>query len=611
MTAPARRNASAAGSEWQVIRLLAPHLARHRSAVAAVISLGAVASMAEGVGISLFIPLLRTAGGEGDASTGHWLTDAASASVDWVPTSYRLAAICVLIVVAIVLTSALGFAYRALVEWVHARIAYELRDGIFERLLTSPLRALERGRSGQMLNTLAGESWRAAAAAALVIEMGVIVATLVVYAGLLLLISWKLTLVTVVAMVAISSLVTRLTRRAARLGRFTTRVNASLGNRMVELLAGLPTIRAMAREPHERERFARDSRRVERSHFHLNVLGAGVEPLYETLAATVVVSICFVGLRDGQGLAALLVFIFVLYRMQPRMKLLDGARTRLRSLCGAVDDVARLVGPAPRVGAAPPAAPGTLAYAGMGDGIRLDAVTFRYVAGAEPAARGVSLELPAGTTTALVGPSGGGKSTLAKLLLGFYPPESGRILIGGVPLATLDFASWRERVAWVSQDLFLFNASVRDNIAYGRPEATEEQIVAAAREAAADAFIRTLPQGYATRVGDGGGRLSGGQRQRITLARALIRRPDLLILDEATNALDSESETLVQEAVARASKSCTVLVIAHRLSTVRQADQVVVMRDGRVAEVGPPDELLTSDGDFAAMMRAQYEGVAT
>lgn len=587
--------------EWRVFQALSPHLARHRWRVAGVVLLGAVSSLAEGVGISLFIPLLRTASDTEVAPTRHWLTDSISGFFTSFEPAARLPLICGLIIAAIVTTSALAFSYRLLIEWIHARIAHELRSGIFNRLLSVDYRTIERGRSGQMLNTLAGESWRAAGAAGQLIELAIIIVTLAMYAGLLLLISWQLTLVTIVAMGLISLLVNRVTRQSARLGRITTRVNGALGNRMVELLSGMPIIRAMVREDHERRRFDHYSRRVERAHFNLNALGASVEPLYETLAATVVVVICYVSLQNSQNLAALLVFIFVLYRMQPRMKLFDAMRTRLRSLQGAVADVNRGLEQLP----AEPEDSGTVPFAGLGSGIRLANVSFSYNRNDPSALSNVSFDLPAGRTTALVGPSGSGKSTIVKLLLRFYDPTAGSILIDGRPLAGIELRSWRERVAWVSQDLFVFNASVRENIAYGRLDATDKEIVEAAKLAAADEFIRALPRGYDTLVGDSGLRLSGGQRQRITLARALIRNPEVLILDEATNALDAISENLIQEALNRVRRDRTVIVIAHRLSTVRQADQIIMLSQGRLSETGSPDELLAIDGPFASMFKAQ------
>jgi ATP-binding cassette subfamily B protein/subfamily B ATP-binding cassette protein MsbA len=209
---------------------------------------------------------------------------------------------------------------------------------------------------------------------------------------------------------------------------------------------------------------------------------------------------------------------------------------------------------------------------------------------------------------ALVGPSGAGKSSIADLLVGLYAPTEGRILIDGVPMDQLDLTSWQRQLGVVSQDTFLFNATLAENIAFGTPRATRARIEAAAEAAQAAGFIEALPQGYDTLVGERGYRLSGGQRQRISLARAILREPELLILDEATSALDSQSERLVQEAIERFERNHTVLVIAHRLSTIVRADQILVLDRGRIKERGPHEALLAEEGLYAELWRQQAAG---
>ena len=223
-----------------------------------------------------------------------------------------------------------------------------------------------------------------------------------------------------------------------------------------------------------------------------------------------------------------------------------------------------------------------------------------------PSLRQINLTIPRGKTVALVGASGSGKSSLADLLVGLYAPSQGRMLIDGVDLNTIDLISWQQKLGVVSQDTFLFNASLRDNIAFGSPQASDRQIEVAAEQAQAARFIRDLPDGFATLVGERGYRLSGGQRQRISLARALLRKPDLLILDEATSALDSHSEQLVQQALKRGPDQCT-LVIAHRLSTIKEADQIVVLDHGQIVEKGTHGELLKLQRFYAALWQQQSD----
>jgi ATP-binding cassette subfamily B protein len=234
-------------------------------------------------------------------------------------------------------------------------------------------------------------------------------------------------------------------------------------------------------------------------------------------------------------------------------------------------------------------------------------VRFAYRPG-EPVIRGLSFVAEPGKVTALVGPSGGGKSTVFNLLLRFYEIDSGVIIIDGQNIASVARNSLRQQIAYVGQDVYLFHGSIRENIALGRPGATEDQIIAAAKAAHAHEFISAIPSGYAAAVGERGAQLSGGERQRIAIARALIKDAPIILLDEPTAALDSESERLVQDAIARLMQSRTTLVIAHRLHTITHADRILVIENGAISEAGRHDELLRKGGRYAAFYRLQIKG---
>ncbi|WP_218314502.1 ABC transporter ATP-binding protein [Halomonas sp. 18071143] len=236
--------------------------------------------------------------------------------------------------------------------------------------------------------------------------------------------------------------------------------------------------------------------------------------------------------------------------------------------------------------------------------VRFEAVSFQYEA-SQVGVNGVDLHVPAGTTLALVGATGSGKSTLIKLLLRFYDPASGRVLVDGQPITEVSMHSLRQAIGLVSQDVYLFEGSIRDNIAYGMPDADEAAIIEAAKTAEAWSFIETLPQGLDTPVGERGVRLSGGQRQRLSLARALLKDPPILVLDEATSAVDNETEAAIQRSLKRIAHGRTVIMIAHRLSTIVHADEIVVIEKGQVAERGSHASLLQADGHYAAQWRVQ------
>ena len=323
------------------------------------------------------------------------------------------------------------------------------------------------------------------------------------------------------------------------------------------------------------------------------------------IALIAALSLLLLGGRSSGVLPSLVTFVLALQRLNVRFTGLADMANRLADNSGRLKRLNQILSRSDkhfrRQGGAP--------FTSLQHHLRFEQVSLRYEPELPPALSEISFTLAKGQMLALVGPSGAGKSSIADLLTGLYAPSAGRILIDDVSIDQLDLASWQQRLGVVSQDTFLFNATIAENIAFGTRGATPSQIQAACEAAQAAGFIEGLRDGYDTLVGERGYRLSGGQRQRLSLARAILRDPDLLILDEATSALDSQSERLVQEAIERFEHDHTVLVIAHRLSTIVRADLILVLEAGRVVQYGTNDSLLAVDGLYRQLWQQQSTGV--
>lgn len=589
--------------EAKAIKALLPLLTLYRWKILGVVILGILAAFWEGLGISLFIPFLQNLGQTNNQveSENLWL-GFLNQLFNQVPPDRRILVISLCIFSSLILKNYLIYSSAIFYSRLYWRMSYQLHANVFKQLLSVSYSFLDSSQSGKLLNTLHTQTWEAVDATFTFVDLIGNVFTIVVFAILLLLTSWQLTLLAVVALVLISMIIQQVSDRAQYLGRQAVGANDVLASRMLESFYAMRLIRAFGQESYEQKRFEQAFDRLRNVSIDLDEIRARIGPLSEILAVSLLGSILLISLQNQANLPTALTFIFMLYRLQPHVSSLDGNRISLVSSIAAVEDVMSLLDRSDK----PYIHSGKIPFNGLSQGISFKSVFFHYNSLDKPALHNISIHIPKGKTTAIVGPSGAGKSTLINLICRFYDVTEGEIYIDNYPLQQLNLASWRSRIAIVSQDIYIFSTTVRENIAYGKLDAREDEIIAASKLANAHEFISQLPQGYDTIVGDRGILLSGGQRQRIALARAIVRNPEILILDEATNALDSVSEHLIQDAIDTFSQNRTVIVIAHRLSTIEQADQIVVLEGGQAVEQGTLQQLLLLNGLFAKLYHLQH-----
>jgi ATP-binding cassette, subfamily B, bacterial MsbA len=586
------------------IRVVMPLLRLYPWSIPTIIIIGLLASLMEGFGISLLIPFLQDLAHTGEQlNTGNFLIDFLNGLFVNIPPNNRLIVIPLFILGCIFLKSCFVYGNAVLFSWLNARISHILRYGIFHQLLTVSYSFLDSDSTGKYMNTLDKETWQTSSALEYLVSILINACTIVVFVILLFLISWRLAILVGVVMLLISLVVRLITRKAEKMGQDGIKACEDLTIRMWEAFSGMRVVRALGRESYEKKRFARKSNQVSTSFMKLDMFSAAVGPLYEVLANFLLLCILVIAiLQNWSDLPVLLTFMFFIFRLQPQMMQFDSNHVSLMALTDAVTNVLSLINRSDK----PYIHPGKTVFHSLNQGLTFESVTFQYNSNAEPSLQNLSMHIPSCKTTAIVGPSGAGKSTIVNLICRLYDVNGGRLLVDDIPLNQFKLTDWRRQIAVVRQNDHIFSATIRENIAYGRLDATESEIVTAAKQANAHDFIRNLKMGYETHVGDRGVLLSAGERQRIALARAVIRNPQILILDEATNAIDSISENLIQETLQTFGGSRTTIVIAHRLSTIEQADQIIVLENGRVIEQGVFHELLKQKGLFARLYELQH-----
>ncbi len=419
--------------------------------------------------------------------------------------------------------------------------------------------------------------------------------------------NWRLALVALTVLPVVLIPTARIGRRIRRTSRNTQEHTAEMSQILQETISGHTVVHAFGAEAYEMNRFRAAARRLRNTNLRYVLQQAMASPLIEICGALTIVGLITLArneIKTGDLTAGqFMSFVVALLMLYEPVKRLTGLHNIFQQAMGASQKVFEYLDYEDEI----QDTPGATTLTGFTSAIRFEDVSFRYpnTPGTHQL-RGIDLEVRAGEVVALVGPSGAGKTTLANLLPRFHDVSSGRVTVDGHDVRDLRLASLRDKIGLVAQDTFLFNDSIERNIAYGRSDIEPKRIRDAARHALADEFIERLPEGYATLIGERGVRLSGGQRQRLAIARAMLKNAPILILDEATSHLDTESEMLVQRALANLMVDRTVIVIAHRISTIRRADRIVVVDSGQIAEVGTHDQLVVRGGIYQRLHELQF-----
>lgn len=597
-TAPRPRQPDASG--WAFLLLLLRMLSwRFVGLVLLTLAVGLVS----GISLVLLMPMMQVAGLEVGGGTGERLVEIVFGGLQAVGLEPNLLTVLLLNSAAVIVTAGLARFQSIVSTETHQLVVRRLRERLYRSICNAEWLYISGERSTRFTHVLLGELDRVGAAVSALVSLLVGAGKVLAYTAVALVLSPAMTLLTAGCGAMLSLLLLQQTRSGRTAGEAVSAAYEQLYAATGEHLAALKFTKSHALEERQGEAFQQVTRTVARTHVEVVRKQASLSFWLQSgtvIALSVVIYVAFSVL--SLPLATVLLLIYLFSRLLP---MITGVQKSYQSLLTLLPGFSRFLTTLGDSSAAREARDLDRKEFRLERGVRLREITFGYRSDGSRTLDGLDLSLEAGKTTALVGPSGAGKSTIADLVIGLLGPDRGEVLIDDEPLVAAQRRSWRENVAYVSQEVFLFHDTIRSNLLMARPTASDEELWEALETASAG-FVAALPDGLETVVGDRGMRLSGGERQRLVLARALLRRPALLVLDEATSSLDAENEERIKEAIDRLRGRVTILVIAHRLASIRSADVIHLLESGRIVESGTWHSLLAQDGgQFRALARSQ------
>jgi len=590
--------------------LLLKYAIKHPILILLTIILGFSGAIFNGIGTTLIVPLLLAFLGQQTALFKDTppLIQKALNLFSGLNERERLLCLFGTILLAIILKNMANYGNSLVSSRLSQNLVSDIRLESLRIALEVDLDFYAKQKTGHILNIINDEVARVASGIRALINLSTTVITISVFVWLLIYLSWQLTIFSVF-LLGLVALINQFFIRASRhFGKVLSLKSRDYSNKLFEILTGIRLIKTVSNEAQEYNKIAQLIRDREKAEFQFQSIAALMGPFNEvsgiiTVLLMVVVGRYLFAVQVRYFAPILLTYLIVLFRLLPLINQLNTTRSQLANLSYGIEIATDFL----QRDNKPFLVNGKIAFPGLQEYICFDNIYFAYPDHQDMVLKGISLTIPKGKMVALVGASGAGKSTIADLLPRFYDPTQGRILIDGLDLREYDIRSLRQKMGVVSQDTFLFNNTVFYNIAYGLDNVSEAEVIKAAKRANAYEFILNLPKGFDTELGDRGVLLSGGQKQRMAIARALLRDPEILILDEATSALDTVSEQLVQEAINELSQSKTSLVIAHRLSTIHRADQIAVLDQGKIVELGTHEQLMEKAGYYQRLYLMQFK----